>query len=187
MTKDDLELAKQEFTRDRDLWTDLLLKRRFYYQDLLTRVTDRQVNHILTLTTIAVALISIVIPITNLPFFSIIPICLLSLSIILGTSLVLYTIFHDKNGIPKTRDAEVEIYSKFQSAANSNFNKAYSGNLTWNDVKDYFDLRKTIEEDLSKLKPNKILEKLKDTVYISFLVTFFLGLIIFLGLFFYKY
>lgn len=186
MNKEDIELAKQEFTRDRDLWTDLLLKRRFYYQDLLTRVTDRQISHILTLTTIAVALVSIVIPITNLTFYSVIPFVLLSLSILLGTGLVLYTIFDDKNGIPKTRDAELKIYSKFQSAANSNFNKAYSGSLTWNDVKDYFDLRKAIEEDLSKLKPNKILEKLKDAVYISFLVSFFLGLIIFLGLFFCK-
>lgn len=183
MNKEDIELSKQEFTRDRDLWTDLLLKRGFYYADLLTRVTDRQINHILTLTTIAVALISIVIPITNIPFFSIIPFTLLSISIFLGTGLVLYTIFHDKNGIPKTRDAELQVYSKFQSAANRNFNKAYSGNLSWKDVEDYFDLRKEIEQDISRSKPNKIRERFIDAIYISFLCTFFLGLIIFLGLF----
>lgn len=181
MKKEDLELAKQEFSRDRDIWRDLLLQRRFYYTDLLTRVTDRQINHILTLTTIAVAVLSLAFPLaTKTSPVSIFSFFLLSTSAILGTSLVLYTIFHDKSGIPKRRDEELSGYSKFQSSANQNFNKAYSGDLTWDDVKRYFDLKNEIIKDIENKKENKILPIITDTIYILFLLSFFLGLSSFL-------
>src|SRR3989338_8319548 len=105
MEKEDLELAKQEFMRDRDLWTDLVLKRRFYYADLLTRITDRQINHILTLTTLAVAIIAIVF--ARVEYFSLLTILsfvFLSISVLLGTGLVLNSIFRDKNGVSKLRE-----------------------------------------------------------------------------------
>lgn len=181
MIKEDLELAKQEFSRDRDLWTSLLLQRRFYYADLLTRVTDRQINHILTLTTIEVAVLALVFllatktsPVSIFSFF------LLSMSAILGTGLVLYIIFHDKSGIPKRRDEELSVYSKFQSSANHNFSKAYSEDLTWDDVKRYFNLRNEIIKEIENKKENKIAPIITDTIYILFLLSFFLGLASFL-------
>lgn len=181
MKKEDIELAKQEFMRDRDLWTDLVLKRRFYYADLLTRVTDRQINHILTLTTIAVAILSLVLPLaTKTSPVSIFSFFLLSLSAVSGTGLVLYTIFHDKSGIPKRRDEELNVYSKFQSSANQNFSKAYSGDITWDDVKSYFNLRKEIIKEIENTKENKITSIITDISYILFLLSFFLGLASFL-------
>ncbi|MEK7517828.1 MAG: hypothetical protein AAB583_04725 [Patescibacteria group bacterium] len=177
MNKEDIELAKQEFNRDRDLWTSLLLQRRFYYTDLLTRVTDRQINHILTLTTITVAVLSLVFPlVTKTSPLSIFSFSFLSISTILGTALVLYTIFHDKSGIPKRRDEELSVYSKFQSGANQNFSKAYSGDLIWDDVKKYFNLRNEIIKEIENKRENKIVPIIIDASYISFLLFFFLGL-----------
>ena len=177
MKEEDIELAKQEFNRDRDRWTDLLLTRRFYYADLQTRLTDRQINHTLTLTTIAIAVISVIFPLIGKSSpISTIALLLLSLSAILGTALVLYTVFKDKKGIPKIRDEELNVYSKFQSASMQNYNKAYSGEITWNDVKSYFELRGQIEKELKSKKENKLVEIIIDTLYITFLASFFLGL-----------
>lgn len=181
MKKEDLELAKQEFMRDRDLWTDLVLKRRFYYAELLTRVTDRQINHILTLTTLAVAIIAIVF--ARAEYFSLLTILsfvFLSFSVLLGTGLVLNSIFRDKNGIPKLREKEVSIYSRFQSAANQNYSKAYSGTLVWQDVEDYFGLRNQIQKELENIKDNKAPERIINIVYIAFLFSFFGGFILFI-------
>lgn len=181
MKQEDIELAKQEFSRDRDIWRDLLLQRRFYYADLLTRVTDRQINHILTLTTIAVAVLSLMFPLaTNISSALIYSFFLLSTSTILGTGLVLYTIFHDKSGIPKQRDEELSGYSKFQSVAMQNYSKAYSAEITWDDVKRYFDLKNEIAKDIKNKKENKTAPMIIDTVYIFFLLSFFLGLSSFL-------
>lgn len=181
MRNEELELAKQEFSRDRNLWTDLLLQRRFYYADLLTRLVDRQINHTLTLTTLAVAILSIVFPIVNKAFYlATTSFTLLSISALLGTGLVLYTIFHDKKGIPKIRDEELKVYSKFQSSANQNYSKAYDKSLIWEDVKQYFNLKKEVVRDLSKTKGHKIQDITIDIFYILFLVSFFLGLVSFL-------
>lgn len=185
MKKEDIELAKQEFNRERERWTDLLLDRRFYYADLLTRIADRQINHILVLTTISVAIVSIVFPLTR---FLIVPFILLVASIVLGTLLVLYTIFQDQKGVPLTRDRELKVYKKLQEASNKNYIKAYDGTLSYNDVHNYYyDLKQKILKELTEIKASKLIPKITDILYIFFLVFFFLGLIYyFLFLIFYR-
>jgi len=181
MNKVDLELAKQEFNRDRNIWTDLLLTRRFWYQDLLTRIADRQMTHILTLSSIAIAIISIIFPITDEgTFLSTFSFLILSISALIGTILVLWTIFHDQKRLPIMRDEELGAYEKFHKAALENYNKALLGNITKKDIQDYFSLREQIKAKIKALEDNKFIRKLIGLSYIGFLIFFFLGMISFL-------
>lgn len=173
MKKEDIDLAKQEFYRDRDLWTNLLNQRRSYYSDLLTRVADRQINHILVLTTIAVAVLSIVFPVASkTSYLSIASFMLLAASVLLGTGLVLYSVFRDKIGLPKMRDEELGMYRRFQKAAIDNLTKSYSGSLTTEDVAKYFDLRDKVLRELGEKKENRTVEAITAGIYLVFLISF---------------
>lgn len=186
----DLALAKEEFARDRDLWTNLLVTRRFYYADLLTRVVERQNNHTLAISTIAIAVVSIAFPIINTSsLISAISFILLSISAFLGILLVLYTIFVDQNYIPKIKEKELDVYSKFQAASTKNYNKSVSSTLTIKDVEDYFGLKKDIEKSLQSESDSifRKLAKFSNYIYYLFLLIFIVGMSSFLYLIFSTY
>lgn len=183
MDKEYLELAKLEFDKERQFWRNAIFTRGSFYVDLMTRVSDRQINHILILSSISPAILAIIFPLVDRSSNSllIIAFSLLFISTILGASLVLYTIFKDQNGIPKTKEWEIGIYKKFLSRANQNYSKAYSGDITKQDIETYFsgDIISEESEKTQKEQIDKFQKAFINLWYITFLATFFVGLLTF--------
>lgn len=189
MKKGYLELAKEEFNKEREFWRVAIFTRGSYYIDLLTRVSDRQTNHILILSSISPAILGIIFPLVNKNnLLLVIAFSLLFVSSILGLALVLYTIFKDRKDIPKIKEWEINIYKKFLSNANQNYSKAYSGSLTATDVKKYFggDIVGNELDNLQSQQNASLSRRFIDVWYVIFLATFFVGLLTFFASFFCK-
>lgn len=186
MEKEYLELAKEEFNKEREFWRNAVFTRGSYYVDLLTRVSDRQNNHVLILSSISPAILGIIFPLVNKNnFLLVIAFFLLFASSVLGLSLVLYGIFKDKRGIPELKEWEINIYKKFLSNANQNYSKAYSGNLTAADIQKYFGGHIVDNEldALQKQQNSSFTMMFRGAWYVIFLAAFFVGLLSFFASF----
>lgn len=178
-----LELAKIEFGRDRDTWTRLLLERRFWHQDLSLKLAERQFASIVNISAISAALVAIIFSLvkTTTPIRQT-ALVFLSLNIILGVSLVLYSFYIDKKKIPVHEKEELSVYSKFQEKAVELYGKAYEKTLTDKDVFDYYELRNKIVKEIQKKAEEMdivgIMRRIFfNMLYFIFIMSFYVGAI----------
>lgn len=174
-----LDVVKNEFEKSSERWTDLILQRHFWYEDLRVRIIDRQIQLILYISSVEIAIIGIVFPLLeeeNGLFFSVIT---MSLSAFIGFCLILWTISHDLKVIPKKEENETSIFSKLRDESLSIRDKAIFEKVNDKDIKKYFFNAQKIKKEFKDSDDN-FTRKIVDFFYIFFLIFCLLGFINFL-------
>lgn len=176
-----LDVVKNEFEKSSERWTDLILQRHFWYEDLRIRIIDREIQLILYISSVEVAIIGIVIPLIkkeNGLFFSVIT---MSLGAFVGFCLILWMIAHDRKATSEKEKNEVDTFSRLRDGALYIRDKAIFEKVTDEDIKSYFlNAQKIKKEVEDKNEDNYFVRKIVDFFYVFFLIFFLLGFVNFL-------
>jgi len=180
MNEENLNLVKEEFDKDRKLWTDIVLQRIFYYGDLKIKIAEREFQFALFLTTISVAFLALILPlilnfgykISNIVIFGFL------ISSALGFIRIILSIIFDKKEVPKDEKFELDYFQKCQKLAVEIYDSALNQIVNDEKIKEYFGLGKNarnlaFQREKEKRLPNKILS----IIYYLFLLSFIIGFI----------
>ncbi len=115
MDKDEINLLIEELLRSAERWTDLSIDSLYRSADLGARNSDREFNLILALTSLCVAFLTIVLPITQNGQSLLLLISGISflLTAIIGIIILILTISRDKRLIKSDGDWEHKTFNKY--------------------------------------------------------------------------
>src|SRR4030042_3219112 len=179
ISQKDLDVVKNEFEKSSERWTDLILQRHFWYEDLGIRIIDRQIQLILYISSVEIAIIGIVFPLLEKESELLFSVITMSLSAFVGFCLILWTIAHDRKVIPRKEKNEISIFSRLRDESLSIRDKATFEKVTDEDIKKYFLNAQKIKKELKDADDNFIM-KIVDFFYIFFLIFCLLGFLNFL-------
>ncbi len=172
----ELNIAKEEFAKDKERWTDLHLNCIFRYSELQTQNSERELNLVLSLVSISVAFLTIVVPLSkeHMSAFFFEAIFFFILCSLSGVADILWTIKRDQRLLVEDRDWEFDTYGKYQSSAAAIYNKLLDDIFPIKDMEKYFMLGETTKEE-SKVRSEKR-NFAMSTKLLKFLHSMFFGL-----------
>lgn len=131
MDQQNLNLIKEEFDQNRKQWTNITLQRIFSYEDLKIRLAEREFQFTLFLTTIAIAFLSIILPLLLDSEYKISKITIIAFlcSSLFGFIRVFLSIIIDEKEIPKDEKSEIDYFTKCQKLAVKIYNEALMENI----------------------------------------------------------
>lgn len=170
-----VDLAKAAMEKEYDRWTNILLERGFWFQDQRQKLADKQLQQIVFLSTISAGSLAIVLPLSDAKGSSwlIASFFVFFINLLLGVVIVIAALNLDAKDLLKAKDRELTLYRKFQKAALKALNRTDESS-----VKTYLEIIEDEKTELGRsIKPSLTPEVLNGFYY-SFLISFFLGLIL---------
>lgn len=164
-------LIRQEFKREFEKWTDLMVQRRQWYFDQKFRLVDRTFQSVVSYSSISAAFIAIVFPLLDKTSPSIlVALWAFSLNVLFGVILGSFPIFIDKKELPKAMGEELSVLRKFQSQSLAVFKDPTEKNIDG-----YFRLKDAIVSEIENKTYFQGFNNLLSGLYVTFLLTFLAG------------
>jgi len=180
MNEENLNLIKEEFDKDRKLWTDIVLQRTFYYGDLKIKIAEREFQFTLFLTTISVAFLALILPLILDSGYKISNIAILGflISSAVGFARIILSIIFDKKQIPKDEEFELAYFKKGQELAAEIYSDTLNRTVDNEKIKEYSNLGKNAKDLAFRREKEKCLSnKILSIIYYIFLFSFMVGFI----------
>lgn len=172
----DTNLIKDEFNRDRNLWTEIILNRINFYYDLELRRKEREFQTVLFLTTTAIAFLAIVF--TSSYNVSKSTIIIFLLAALFGFVRIFASLIVDKKQIPLALNWETDLYSIPQKLAVEIYGDALNGQVDEEKIKKYLSIRDETSKriaDRNAEKQKSLTNKFLTVISFAFLLLFALG------------
>jgi hypothetical protein len=181
MTPEDRQFALEEFGKTRERWTDLQLQTIFRNNDLLIKTGDREFDLILALTSISVAFLTVVVPLTA-PQNTLTSILLFKLSIVYffacaltGIVHLLWVIYRDRTLLKEKADWEMGQLKSFQNKTNAIYEKLLSNqDIPNEEMEGVVSQNETLKSE-AKARQD-IIDKKPSTMILNLLHRLFFGL-----------
>lgn len=179
-----MDRAKQEFGRDRDSVTSIYITHLDSITQGMRGTAEKQFNLILAFLSIAVVIVGVVIPITQSNIQTskgllILSVIFLLTSIALASIITLWAIYKDRHDMDYEMEKTKSYFKKLLGLIANIYYQASRETLTTEAIDSYNAERPPLDKEFSQMPIDK-LKWLRNTLYYSFLVTFYFGLTVFI-------
>lgn len=173
----DKRFITQELEQEKDIWTQLLIQRRFYYSERLIKSDERILNYLLNISALAIGALALLGSQREINRYYNIAFIDFFLSLFLSTIVLIISFFTEPKAIKKAADEELGTYERFQKSVVKILEKANLASLQEEDIINHDNLRNTIEHDIRDKKVDKFTHSFLKIMTASAVSAFFVGII----------